>query len=60
MMGMEMMLSKMIGMTPDQMAAKVKEFEAFIKGASQAMVETAETQKLILAKLEALENGGKQ
>lgn len=55
--GIEMMLSKMIGMTPAQMKAKADEFEAFVKGASSAMVSMAETQKQILARLEAMENG---
>jgi hypothetical protein len=57
MMGMEIMLSKMIGLTPEQMKAKAAEFEAMIKGGSEAMIAMAETQRQILARLEALENG---
>lgn len=51
------MLSKMIGLTPDQMKAKVAEFEAFVKNGSEALVSIAETQKTILEQLEALKNG---
>lgn len=59
MMGMEKMIAGMIGMTPEQMAAKVKEFETFVKSGSQALVSIAETQKEILAKLEAQNGPGK-
>jgi hypothetical protein len=45
MMGMEMMLAKMIGLTPDQMKAKAAEFEAMVKGASDALVSIAANQK---------------
>jgi hypothetical protein len=61
MMGMEKLLAQMIGMKPEEMAAKVKEFEAFVKGGSSALIEIAENQKKILDRLEAMENGhGKQ
>lgn len=59
MIGIEKMLSSMIGMTPEQMTAKLAEFEAFVKGGSQALVSIAETQNKILAELEAMKNGGK-
>lgn len=55
--GMEMMLAKMIGMTPDQMRAKADEFETFVKGVSNAMISIAEDQKKILALLEAQKDG---
>jgi hypothetical protein len=51
MMGMEMMLSKMIGLTPDQMKAKAAEFEAMIKGASEALISIAKKQDEILESL---------
>lgn len=54
MLGMEMMLAKMTGMTPEQMAAKVKEFEAFVSGGSQALIDIAEKQNQILSELSAL------
>lgn len=64
MMGMEMMLGKMIGLTPDQMKAKAAEFEAMVKGASEALIsiaknqeELAANQAAILERLGALENG---
>lgn len=55
MMGMEMMLSKMVGMTPDQMKAKVAEFEAMVKGASEALISIAKDQAEILERLKAME-----
>jgi predicted transcriptional regulator len=61
MMGMEMMLAKMIGLTPDQMKAKAAEFEAMVKGASDALVSIAANQSEILERLktmEAVSNGG--
>jgi sensor histidine kinase regulating citrate/malate metabolism len=64
MMGMEMMLGKMIGLTPDQMKAKASEFEAMIKGASDALIsiaknqeELAANQAAILSRLGELDNG---
>ena len=57
MMGMEMMIGKMIGKSPDDLKKTVAEFEAMIKGASNALISIAETQNKILAKLEAMENG---
>lgn len=57
MLGMEKMLGSMIGLTPDQMKAKTAEFEAMIKGASDALISIAESQKEILARLERIENG---
>jgi len=57
MMGMEKMLASMIGLTPDQMKAKVGEFESFVSDGSKALVSIAETQKEILARLERIENG---
>lgn len=56
MMGMEKMLGGMIGMSPDQMKEKAAEFEAFVRNGSEALVSIAQTQQLILAKLETLEN----
>lgn len=55
MLGMEKLIAGMTGMTAPEMAAKVKEFETFVKGGSEALASLAETQKQILAKLEAME-----
>jgi NifU-like protein involved in Fe-S cluster formation len=57
MMGMELMLGKMIGKSPDDLKKTIAEFEAMIKGASEALISIAENQAKILAKLEVLENG---
>lgn len=57
MMGLERMIASMTGISPEEMKQKVSEFEGFVRGGSQALESIAETQKLILAKLEALENG---
>lgn len=61
MMGMDMMLSKMIGMTPDEMKAKVSEFEKFVKTGADALVQIKEQNDQILAGLERIEkNNGKR
>lgn len=57
MMGMEKMLSAMIGLTPAQMQEKAAEFEAMIKGASEALISIANKQDEILTRLGELENG---
>jgi hypothetical protein len=57
MMGMEKMLSAMIGLTPAQMQVKASEFEAMIKGASEALISIAKKQDEILSRLGELENG---
>lgn len=59
MMGMEMMLSKMIGLSPEQMKGKAAEFEAMVKGASEALISIAKNQDEILRRLEAMENAKK-
>jgi hypothetical protein len=55
MMGMEKMLASMLGLTPEQMHSKAKEFEKFVSGGSQALIAIAETQQKILDRLDAME-----
>lgn len=55
--GIETMLANMIGMKPEEMRAKMSEFEAFVSGGASALKSIADTQQQILTKLEAMENG---
>lgn len=55
MMGMEKMLSSMIGMSPDEMQKQLVEFRAFVSGGAQALENIATMQREILDRLTALE-----
>ncbi len=57
MFGMEMMLSNLIGMTPDQMKAAADNTMKLIEAASKDIIEIKETQSRIESKLDLVLKG---
>lgn len=59
MMGMEKMLAAMLGVSPDELAGKVKEFQDFVSKGSEALVSIAEKQDRILSEIETIKEAQK-
>jgi hypothetical protein len=55
--GMEMMLAKMIGLTPEQMREQFTGLATTAQSVLTLLTEIRDDNKTILAKLEGLENG---